>query len=49
VGVVVCELTQCFDRPLSQSGMLGGRILQMAAQNPQSPNLTAGIASFIAV
>lgn len=48
VGVVVYELTQCFDRPLTQSGMLGGRILQMAAQNSQPPELTAGIARFIA-
>jgi hypothetical protein len=47
VGAVVYELTQCFDRPLNESGMLGGHILRMATHNPQPPALTAGIARLI--
>lgn len=48
VGVVVYELTQCFDRPLSESGMLGGNVLRIATHNSQPPTLTAGIARLIA-
>jgi len=46
-GAVVCELTQCFDSALSQSGMLGGGILRMASQNSQPAGLTAAIATLI--
>lgn len=45
VGVTMSELTQCFDRPIGTSGMMGGHVVRMATPLPQPTPLTAGIAA----
>lgn len=48
VGVIVHELTQCFDRPITQSGMIGGRLIRDAQQGNQPAHLTEGITAAFA-
>lgn len=48
VGVIVHELTQCFDRPITQSGMIGGHLVRDAQQGQQPKHLTEGIVTAFA-
>jgi hypothetical protein len=48
VGVTLCEITQCFDRPVEQSGMLGGSLIRMAEVVSQPGELTSAIERLVA-
>lgn len=49
VGLVINELTQCFDRPLGLAGMQGGSLIRMPQASAQPERLTSAIAALVAV
>jgi len=49
VGLVINELTQCFDRPLGLAGMQGGNLIRLPQTAAQPEKLTASITALVAV
>ena len=49
VGLVINEITQCFDRPIGLAGMQGGSLVRLPTSKAQSDRLTAAIGALVAV
>jgi hypothetical protein len=48
-GVVITEIAQSIDRPVTETGSYGGRMLRAAVLQPQPASLTASIAEFFSL